>query len=99
MDANRLNRRLLAAIAVEYSRQTGLGAGPEPAAGERTFECVRRTDSYDLWVIHWGPGSGTPMHDHGDSSGALLVVDGTLVERVPSSDGSGRVRRKVLRRR
>ena len=97
--SRRLESRLLAAIAVEYSRQAGFGAPPRPSVGERTFACVRRTDSYDVWVIHWGPGSATPMHDHGDSNGALLVVDGTLVERLPAPDGSGRVRRKVLRRR
>ena len=97
--AERLDRRLLAAIAVEYSRRAALRAGTPRAMGERTFECVERTDSYDVWVINWGPGSATPMHDHGESQGALFVVAGTLVERRPARDGAGPVRRKVLRRR
>jgi Cysteine dioxygenase type I len=87
----------LTLIALEYSRQ--LAGSPRPAleVGERAYECVLRTDTHDVWLIHWGPGSGTPMHDHGRSAGVLSVVDGVLVERRPRRFRIGRVRQRVVR--
>lgn len=44
-----------------------------------------------------GAGSGTALHDHGDSAGALYVVTGELVEHRPNPAGRGRPLRRVLR--
>ena len=30
-----------------------------------------------VWLLSWLPEQGTPLHDHGDSSGAFAVVRGT----------------------
>jgi len=35
-----------------------------------------------VWLLSWLPGQGTPLHDHGASSGAFAVARGTLTERV-----------------
>lgn len=35
-----------------------------------------------MWLLSWLPGQGTPLHDHGASAGAFLVVRGALTERV-----------------
>jgi Cysteine dioxygenase type I len=94
---DRLSRRAVAGLALEYSREAVHAARPVLGAGERAFECIRRTDAYDLWIIHWGPGSGTPMHDHGDSVGALSVVHGMLVERRPARTRAGGLRQRTLR--
>lgn len=40
------------------------------------------TDRCEAWVIGWMPGQGVELHDHGDSAGALAVIDGTLVDLV-----------------
>ncbi len=45
------------------------------------------TDSYEVWVIGWMPGQGVDLHDHGDSIGHIVVVDGTLTEVEPRSTG------------
>jgi predicted metal-dependent enzyme (double-stranded beta helix superfamily) len=64
-------------------------------------------DDVGAWIIRWPPGAGTGWHDHGGSSGAMVVVSGELIESsvgsvwsrvadhdsVPLPDGVGRRRR------
>ena len=38
------------------------------------------TDEYDAWLIAWGAWSDVGAHDHGDSSGAIRVLRGSLEE-------------------
>ncbi len=38
-------------------------------------------DRYEVWLIGWPAGHRTTPHDHGDSVGAFIVAEGTLVER------------------
>ncbi len=87
----------LARIALEYSRELAGLARPALEPGERAFECVLRTDAYDVWLVHWGTGNATPMNDHSCSAGVLSVVDGALVERRPRRFRLGRIRQRVLR--
>ncbi len=42
----------------------------------------RELDDAQVWLLSWLPGQGTPLHDHGTSSGAFAVARGTLTERV-----------------
>lgn len=42
-------------------------------------------DRWEAWVIGWTAGQGVDLHDHGGSAGALVVVEGTLVEASPRS--------------
>ena len=51
------------------------------------------TERYEVWVIGWTTGQRAELHDHGDSAGAVVVVDGTLTERTVRCDG---VRSTVL---
>lgn len=37
----------------------------------------------EAWLLTWLPGQSTPVHDHGGSAGALLVLAGTLSEWTP----------------
>jgi quercetin dioxygenase-like cupin family protein len=48
--------------------------------GERNGMRVFRTPDYDVWLLRWPPGSRVTPHDHGDSAGAFVVVDGELIE-------------------
>jgi Cysteine dioxygenase type I len=48
--------------------------------GERQYELLELTDDLEIWAIHWPQGRGLELHDHGGSSGALWVVEGTLEE-------------------
>ena len=52
-------------------------------AERRWYERMYHSPDYDIWVISWLPGQSTGFHDHGGSSGALLVATGTLEEHRP----------------
>ncbi|AWZ17344.1 cysteine dioxygenase family protein [Streptomyces sp. ICC1] len=54
-------------------------------AGETPF-------GYEVWLLSWVPGQGSGLHDHGDSSGVLTVLEGELTEhtaRGPLALGAG----------
>jgi predicted metal-dependent enzyme (double-stranded beta helix superfamily) len=40
-------------------------------------------EDYEAWVLGWAPGQHVGVHDHGDASGALVVVEGELTEDLP----------------
>jgi predicted metal-dependent enzyme (double-stranded beta helix superfamily) len=42
-------------------------------------------EAHEVWVIGWTTGQHVRPHDHGGSAGALLVVEGELVEVVPQA--------------
>jgi hypothetical protein len=48
---------------------------------ERSYELLELTDDLEIWAIHWPRDQGLQLHDHGGSSGALLVLDGALEEQ------------------
>ncbi|MFJ6725568.1 cysteine dioxygenase [Streptomyces sp. NPDC091281] len=49
-------------------------------ATSRWYHRLRTGPGYEVWLLSWVPGQGTGSHDHGDSSGVLTVLDGTLTE-------------------
>jgi hypothetical protein len=48
--------------------------------GLRTWSRLVCTDDFDAWLIAWGAWSEVGAHDHGDSTGAIRVLRGALVE-------------------
>lgn len=91
-----LSPRLLAAIALDYAAVAKFPGTVPPAPDERFFERVHLGPHFDIWVIRWGAGSRTPLHDHGGAAGAFVVVDGRLVEYMPNPAGAGRRLRRDL---
>jgi predicted metal-dependent enzyme (double-stranded beta helix superfamily) len=89
--------RLLAAIAIDYASTSTFDTVDEPRPGERIFGRVYRVATHDIWLIRWGEGSHTQLHDHGGSAGALYVVEGELVEHQRNPSGVGRPIRRLLR--
>jgi uncharacterized RmlC-like cupin family protein len=89
--------RLLSALAIKHAGIASFEEIAEPEAGDRTSARVFCSEAYDIWLIRWGAGSRTELHDHGDSAGALYVVSGELVEHRPNPAGRGRPLRRVLR--
>lgn len=61
-------------------------------AGERCWEIVRREDDYEAWLIAWPPGGRVRYHDHGPSSGSVLVLEGALLELTPRLRGDDQLR-------
>ena len=48
------------------------------------------TELYEVWVIGWTEGQGVELHDHGESAGYLVVVEGELTEEVVNYAVEGR---------
>jgi hypothetical protein len=51
----------------------------------------------EVWLLTWLPGQGTELHDHGESTGAFVVVSGTLTECTVTAGSSGAAPRFHLR--
>lgn len=47
---------------------------------ERTWVLMAVNDLFEVWAIGWPPGGQIELHDHGPSSGAVVVATGELVE-------------------
>jgi predicted metal-dependent enzyme (double-stranded beta helix superfamily) len=49
------------------------------------------TESFEAWAIAWPPGGSIELHDHGDSAGAVTVVQGELHETTVAVSAHGGV--------
>jgi hypothetical protein len=56
---------------------------------ERQWVLLAATDLFEAWAIGWPPGGKIELHDHGHSSGAVVVARGSLIEtRIRPTDHS-----------
>ena len=62
----------------------------------RWYQRIALGPTYEAWLIGWGEGHELELHDHGDSSGAIAVVTGCLVEQAVDVEGTG-LHRRLLR--
>jgi len=69
-----------AVLASRLAREGDWCAMVEHVPGERRFSRID-VDGAEAWVISWAPGTGLGLHDHGGAAGALVVVQGSLVEQ------------------
>jgi hypothetical protein len=58
----------------------------------RTWDIMVASDAFEAWVIAWPPGGAIELHDHGGSSGAVVVASGELTETTITEGPDGRVR-------
>ena len=67
---------------------------------ERWYVPLAEGEGFEAWLLGWPVGEGIELHDHGASSGAVAVVEGTLLEtHVQVSDWlrpGGRLRHRRL---
>ncbi|MFI6288853.1 cysteine dioxygenase [Streptomyces sp. NPDC051018] len=49
-------------------------------ATTRWYHRLRTGPGYEVWLLSWVPGQGSGLHDHGQSSGLLTVLEGRLTE-------------------
>jgi hypothetical protein len=56
---------------------------------ERRWVLLAVTDLFEAWAIGWPHGGTIEFHDHGPSSGALVVASGTLTETTVRSSARG----------
>jgi len=66
-------------------------------AAQRWSTRLHADDDMDIWLISWTPDQSTTLHDHGGSSGALTVVDGSLTELTAGPNDLHRLTRQELR--
>jgi len=64
----------------------------------RVWDIIVASDAFEAWVIAWPSGGAIELHDHGGSSGAVVVVSGELVETTVTErpDGSAETEATVL---
>ena len=55
--------------------------------GRRLPVRLLASEAYEVWVIGWTTGQHVRPHDHGRSAGAIVVVEGELVEVLPEAGG------------
>jgi predicted metal-dependent enzyme (double-stranded beta helix superfamily) len=55
--------------------------------GRRRPVRLLASEAYEVWVIGWTTGQHVRPHDHGRSAGAIVVVEGELVEVLPEAGG------------
>jgi hypothetical protein len=73
--------RRLELLARGYAALTDTDRPFVVAPWQRRWRRIADTPEYDAWLIAWGASSGIDLHDHGDSTGAIHVLHGALVER------------------
>lgn len=87
-DAIKVNRSKLLAIARDLAHSAQEWPGMrEPT--QRVWALMTASQGFEAWVIGWPPGGSVDLHDHGESSGAAVVVHGELVEIVVAEDCQG----------
>lgn len=52
-----------------------------PRDDSRSYLRLPSAAGCETWLIHWPPGSGAPLHDHGEASAVAMVLRGELRER------------------
>jgi cysteine dioxygenase type I len=57
----------------------------------RRWELLAASATFEAWVIGWPPDGTIALHDHGDSSGAVVVAGGELVETLVTENADGSV--------
>jgi predicted metal-dependent enzyme (double-stranded beta helix superfamily) len=55
----------------------------------RVWELIAACQAFEAWIIGWPPGGAIELHDHGGSSGAVIVAAGELVEMAVTEDRRG----------
>ena len=90
---NRFSRSQLLRTAQLFATDPDLRRLVDLEAHERTWHRLDATDHLEIWLLAWPAGSHTGWHDHLDSEGAFLVVEGDLAEQ---SWSGGRVHDRLL---
>lgn len=71
----------LARVARLFAHEAGVTSAIRRSGTERQRHQLTKTPHLEVWVMTWPPGTTTDWHDHGDASGAMVVVEGELIDR------------------
>ena len=88
------------------TRARGLAQSPDVwlphvlrQSGARWYVPLVADEDHEAWLVWWPAGGGIELHDHGDSAGAVCVLEGTLVETYMSRPGPSRMSGRMESRR
>lgn len=88
LPARNLARSELEALVNELAAQPEQWRAEVRFAGEgRHYASLYRDDHVDIWLLCWTRVDDTGWHDHDISSGAVRVVQGSLLESSPRIGG------------
>lgn len=73
-------QELLAAARRYASQPEQWAVTPQFNPDQRWYHRIADEPHLQVWLLSWLPGQTTGLHDHGGSSGAFVVVQGTLRE-------------------
>lgn len=94
----RIPSQELLAIAQRYAnRPDQWPVTPQFDPDQRWYHLISDDPYVQVWLLSWLPGQSTGMHDHGGSSGAFVVVQGTLWEHTTTARRPGDPARLVER--
>jgi predicted metal-dependent enzyme (double-stranded beta helix superfamily) len=82
----------LLALLENYAARLSYVAPPHDPT-QRGYSLLELSEDLEIWAIHWPTDQGLELHDHGGSTGALVVIEGCLYEHVPAGAGTLRQRR------
>ena len=78
---NHFTRNQLLRTARLFASDPDLSELVDLDADERTRHRLDATAHLEIWLLGWPAGSSTGWHDHLGSEGALVTVEGTLLEQ------------------
>lgn len=64
-----------------FGHESGVTRTLERSGDERKRHQLTKTPHLEVWVMTWPPGATTDWHDHGKAAGAMVVVEGELIDR------------------
>ncbi|MGN6412685.1 cysteine dioxygenase [Flexivirga sp.] len=71
----------LVRMAKLFAHEAGVTSTIERTGAERQRHQLTKTPHLEVWVMTWPPGASTGWHDHGVAAGAMVVVEGELIDR------------------
>ena len=87
---HRVPSQELLSIARWYaSRPDRWSVAPRFDPDRRWYHLISDDPHVQVWLLSWLPGQTTGLHDHGGSSGAFVVVQGTLREHTTTAHQPG----------
>jgi hypothetical protein len=85
-----LPRRRVDLLAIAEGFAVSAAGIPElQEVSERTWVLLAVTDLFEAWAIAWPSGGTIDLHDHGHSSGVVVVAAGALTETTVRSTAQG----------
>lgn len=72
----------LARVARLFAHDADMTMASGRTGAERQRHQLTKTPHLEVWLMTWPSGATTDWHDHGAAAGAMVVVQGELIDRL-----------------